>query len=296
MPSPFPGMDPYLEEPAIWPDVHARLGIALAETLLPLLRPRYHVSVELRVYEMPLTEDSLIAIGDVTIAQKRRLDTPTNGAGHHSSGPETAHEHEEASRRPGVLTVNLPRMVEVREHYLEIRRVDTREVITVIEVLSPTNKRPGKGRQLYEDKRADISTSRTNLIEIDLLRGGTPLPLRANGQFVDPATTGDYRVLVTRGHRRHRGDLYVIGVRDPLPSIPIPLRPEDAEPAVDLQAILAGIYDRGGYDLIVDYRDDPVPPLEGDSATWADGLLRQHGLRRSGPIPATGQRVAGTPA
>lgn len=271
MPSPFPGMDPYLEEPEFWPGVHARLCVALADVLTPAVAPHYYVSVEMRVYEMSLAKSTTAAIGDVAITRERQPEVTSNG---HQT-------HAVAVGSPGtaVLTVTLPRQIEVRERYLEIRRPGTHEVVTVIECLSPTNKRPGKGRQLYEEKRTEIASTRTNLVEIDLLRGGTPLPVLQEGEPVDPATLGDYRVLVSRGHRRHRGDLYVTSLRDPLPAIPIPLRPEDSEPEIALQSVLAGFYDRGRYDLALNYRDEPVPPLSTADAAWAAGLLRSHGLR-----------------
>src|SRR5918911_1666924 len=89
---------------------------------------------------------------------------------------------------------------------------------------------------------------------------------------------GDYRILIARGRRRPLADIYAFGLRDPLPVFPVPLLPEDEEPLVDLQRLVHTLYDRASYDLRLDYRQDPVPPLTGDTAAWADALLRERGL------------------
>jgi hypothetical protein len=281
VPSPFPGMDPYLEDPELWPAVHTDLIVALRDALVPLLRPRYFVTIELREYEISLAELELLAIGDVSITQPRPPRGGTNGPSPAVSAvsAQPGEEGEAVPVRPGVLTVQVPRPVPVRERYLEIRRPRSHELITVIEVLSPTNKRTGKGRQQYEQKRLAIAETQTNLVEIDLLRAGEPMPLLHRGAPLARAMAGDYRVVVSRGHLRHRADLYVISVRQALPTIPIPLREGEAEPQVDLQQVLNTVYDRGAYDMAVDYRLEPVSPLAPADAAWADRLLRERGLR-----------------
>jgi hypothetical protein len=272
-------MNPYLEEPAIWPGVHVNLAVAIQEALVPQLPAHYYVTVELRVYEAPQGEvGPLVGIGDVTVGAERRRPNPTNP----TNGAARYGEREAAANRTGVgvLTVEVPRSVEVREHYLEVRRAGTHEVITVVEILSPTNKRPGKGRQIYEQKRTETVSALTNLVEIDLLRSGEPLPVLHHGLPLERAEAGDFRVLVSRGYRRHQAELYVWGLRAPLPVVPVPLRHDEPEPTVDLQALLHTVYDRGGYSRIVDYRGEPVPPLSADDAAWADGVLRSRGIRR----------------
>lgn len=175
-------------------------------------------------------------------------------------------------RQKGIAVVELPMPDTVREAFLEIRSQDDR-VVTVIEILSPANKVPGEGRDLYQRKRMRILGSLTNLVEIDLLRVGQPMAVRGDGY---PAP---FRVLVSRAGSRPWGELYYFGVRDPIPEFPLPLQPEDEEPVVALNRLLHDLYDRAGYDLRIDYRQEPEPPLAKDDAVWADALLRQAGWR-----------------
>ncbi len=162
---------------------------------------------------------------------------------------------------------------EIRERYLEIREVASGEVVTTLELLSPSNKRAGKGRSLYEEKRLRILGSRTHLIEVDLIRSFRPLPIRGT---VQPSL---FRILITRSHQRPRAALYPFGLSDPIPPLPVPLKPDEPEPIVDLQSLLHQVYDRAGYDLEIDYTHDPVPPLKNEDATWVDALLKQQSLR-----------------
>ena len=173
----------------------------------------------------------------------------------------------------GAVRVELPIPDHVREAYLEVRHVGTAEVVTVLEILSPTNKHPGEGRRQYEQKRLTIFGTPTNLVEIDLLRAGDPMTMWGNSH------ASHYRVLVSRARQRPSGDLYPFNVRQPIPDIPLPLLPDDAEPSVELNRILHDLYERAGYDLRINYRGDATPPLEGDDAVWADALLREAGLR-----------------
>jgi hypothetical protein len=279
MPSPFPGMDPYMEYPALWPGFHHNIINDIQLALIPLVRPNYVVLVEQRQYEDRLDRTEGVTIGDVDVVDARRHQIGTNGSGR-SPSLHVPTANPASDTRARVIAVQIPPVVEVREHYLEIRERASRDLVTTIEVLSPANKRPGVGRDLYERKRQETVATLTSLVEIDLLRAGGPLPLLTNR--LDPlprAELGDYRVLVSRGHRRHAGELYPIDLHDPLPRIPIPLRPDDAEPMVDLQTIITNVYDQRALDLLLDYRDEPVPPLTPAQAEWADQLLRSKGLR-----------------
>jgi hypothetical protein len=258
MPGPFPGMDPYLEHPALWPDVHNRLIAELGNTLGPLLRPRYYVRLEERTYLAEL--EGLVFVGrpDLTVEGRARL----------------AHSRPATPRSAsGALLVEVPVVDRVRETFLEVRAVESGDVITVLEALSPGNKAPGRGRALYEDKRQAVLGTRTSLVEIDLLRGGEPMRLATEAPDLD------YRILVSRGDRRPVAELYVFSVRDPIPVFALPLRRGDEEPRVDIGAVLSVLYDRAAYDLSIDYRKEPVPPLAGEAAAWADTLLRQAGRR-----------------
>lgn len=261
MPSPFPGMDPYLEHPELWPALHHLLISGIFRFLSPQLRPKYLVALEVRMYET--TDDNLsIGIPDANIIQSQ---TATESI---------ASNVAVASPPAQPLTVTLPMPYTVREGYLEIRERGTKELITVIEILSPANKRSGKGRQMYEEKRAEILGSRTHLIEIDLLRRGQKMPIINND--VD----SHYRVLVCRGNCRPRADLYAFNLQNPMPAFPVPLRSDDTEPIVNLQELFTEIYDVGSYDLKIDYRNwEVLPALSEADTIWANDLLRDRGLR-----------------
>ena len=257
VPSPFPGMDPYLEHPTLWPGVHNGLIAALQLSLAPQLRPRYYVAIEERLY---ITEpDQRVFVG--------RPDLAVVGQ------PEAETALQPAPPASSVLTVQVPLPDEVRETSLEVRETGTDYVVTVVEILLPTNKRPGRGRRLYEDKRMEVLASRTHLVEIDLVRAGEPMPITGHGR------ASEYRMLVSRGDCRPNATLYAFGVRQPIPPFALPLKPGDQEPTVDMGKLLHDLYDRASYDLRLDYTGDPDPPLPSTEAAWADQLLRQKGLR-----------------
>ena len=177
-----------------------------------------------------------------------------------------------------VLVATIPVPEELREWYPPARRVDSREAVTVIELLSSTNKRSGRGRTLYQRERQDVLGTETNLVEIDLLRAGEPMPayIQAPPGGMPP---GGYRILVARGRQRPNADIVPFTVRQPIPDFPLPLLPEDDEPPVSLQRVLHALYDELSYDLLVDYHASPAPPLNAEDAAWADRLLRA-ALRR----------------
>src|SRR5712692_6277288 len=157
MPSPFPGMDPYLEHPALWPDVHNRILAALADTLAAEVAPRYYVALERRTYA--ITPDDLVFIGRPDIAVVQRQEVATSRA--EVVAPATA-----------VLEVDVPMADEVEEVFLEVREVTTGRCVTLLELLSPVNKLTGRGRDTSLEKRTEILRTRTNFVEVDLLRAG----------------------------------------------------------------------------------------------------------------------------
>lgn len=260
MPSPFPGMNPYLEHPELWPGVHHLLISELVRFLSPKLRPKYRVAVEVRMYESSNENSLLVGIPDLIVKRSSTATTAiTNVA---VAAPTT---------QPTKVTVPVPEII--KEGYLEIREVGTEEVITSIEILSPANKRLGKGRQIYEKKRLQVLGSLTHLVEIDLLRAGEPLPFFGNN------ISSQYRILVSRGDCRPNADLYAFNLQEVIPSFPLPLRRGDTEPVIDLQALLGEIYEMASYDLVMDYSRESVPPLLESDAVWADSLLQEQGLR-----------------
>jgi hypothetical protein len=249
MPSPFPGMDPYLEHPALWPDVHNRLLAALADDLASVVAPRYYVALERRTYL--LKPDDLVFLGRPDLAVVQRA----------ASAPETT-----ADAAVAVLEVDVPVDDEVDEGFLEVHEVATGRCVTILELLSPVNKLTGRGRDAYQDKRGQVLRTRTSLVEVDLLRAGAPMPV------LGPAVPGDYRILVSRGSRRPRAQLLAWSVRQPIPPFALPLLAGDAEPTVDVGAVLHALYDRARFDLRLDYTRPPVPPLREDDAAWARSL------------------------
>lgn len=261
MPNPFPGMNPYLESIDFWPEVHNRLNVAIADALVPQLLPKYRVAIEKRIYEINGENSLLVGIPDVSI-QRRQTQTNRINSNVALLAPTAT-----------PLKVAVPMPEEVRESYLEVIDLATKEVVTVIELLSPVNKRSGKGREMYEQKREKVFASRTHLVEIDLLHGWEPLPVFNND------IEASYRILVSRGNQRPMADLYLFNLPDAIPIFPLPLRSEDEEPIVDLQVLLNTVYDRAGYDFTIDYNGDLVPPLSDEDIIWADTLLRERGLR-----------------
>jgi hypothetical protein len=261
MPSPFLWMNPYLEHPELWAGVHHLLISEIAKLLTPQLRPKYRVAVEVRMYET--TDDSSLLVGIPDVIVKSRQ-TATDS---------TMTKVAVAAPTSEPVKVKVPIPVAIREGYLEVREVGTTELVTTIEILSPTNKRQGKGRQMYEEKREQVLASRSNLVEIDLLRKDNPMPMIGNN------IQSHYRILVCRGSSRPYADLYAFNLLDIIPTFPLPLRTADTEPVIDLQALLNEVYDLYGYDLVVDYSQEPVPPLSEKDVVWADELLREKGLR-----------------
>ena len=264
MPSPFPGMDPYLEAPGLWSDVHRQIISVLREVLQSQLRPKYFVRLEERVY---VSDDD---------DPGREMHLPYV----RFSGEDDSFRASRGSGESAVLdadgSVELVTFVrdEIHEPRLEvIDRLD-KEVVTVLEVLSPSNKVTGsRGRESFVEKRQEVTWSSTHWIEIDLLREGVPFVHR------DHLGPYDYSVHVSRTERRPRGTFYPIRLRNRLSRIAVPLKSEDPDTLLDLQKVLETAYDRAGYDMIVDYKTDPVPALKGDDAGWAESLLREKGLR-----------------
>jgi hypothetical protein len=268
MQSPFPGIDPYLEHPIFWSSLHTRLMVAIADALAPDLRPRYYVEVETRTYqefegeeaEEDEEDELLVGIPDTAVLS-------TNAA---QPLPENLEQETRGGtltqKRPQSITLPIPSMV--KERYLTVRETGNDSVITVIEVLSPKNKQKGRGRTAYERKRSKILGSISHLIEIDLLRGYVPMTMSG---VVQPT---DYRIMVSRAAQRPKADLYGFNLSESIPSFPLPLKPDDVEPIVDLQAIVMGVYERAGYGDRIDYRQPvPAPSLSPSQQQWVDSLL-----------------------
>ncbi len=248
-------MDPYLEQRGLWEQVHTRLIVAIADALVPQVRPKYRADIELRTYTevgFLRSRDDFVGMPDVVVTEKTLRDDAAT-----------------YSADPNILIADLPEVYEARERYLEIRYVESNDVVAVIELLSPTNKRPGQGRKEYLSKRAQVLGSRTHLVEIDLIRIGERMPMTIRG-----GKLRDYHILVSRARQRPRAEVYTFGLRQPAPSFPLPLLNGDPEPVVPLNQLLHDLYDRAGYDLAIDYRRPLDPPLSPEDAAWVESLFQ----------------------
>lgn len=241
----FPGMNPYLEPPELWTEVHSWLIVQLARSLNPILKPKYRAAVEKWLY----SESLLVGIPDVAVFQ------PMNRV-----------EQTATKTAPQPVKVNVPMTEEIQESYLEIRQAGTGQVITVVEVLSPKNKRGGEGRDKYNTKRTKILDSQTHLVEIDLIRVGEPQPISIQVQ-------SNYRILVSRAEERPEAALYPFNLRDAIPQFQLPLLAREEEPWIDLKELLDEIYDEAALDLAIDYSIQPIPPLSVGDFQWVQELL-----------------------
>jgi hypothetical protein len=264
MPSPFPGMDPYLEDPELWPDVHHELISRIRERLHDGLGPKYVVRVETRVYITDFDEPvPPFYVPDLRIEKKSR---GAKGGG-------------TAVSAIAVRSITEPILYpsafgqEIEETFLTVRD-DKKSVVAVIEVLSPTNKVPGSsGRRAFLKKRGEILASSAHWLEIDLLREGERTPVEV------PSDRVEYRALLFRGDDRARVYCWPIRLQDPLPVLGVPLSPPDGDVPLDLGEVIAAVYQAGAYNRSVNYRKPPIPPLPRNLAGWANKLLKDKGLR-----------------
>ncbi|MEZ4733724.1 MAG: DUF4058 family protein [Caldilineaceae bacterium] len=262
MPSPFPGMDPYLEG-YLWPDVHHSLATQIRDQLAPHLRPRYVARIEIQVVvdEAPQPEVGIM-YPDVEIvrSQRREPEPPTPSF---RGGVLIA---EAPVATPASVTVQLPE-VEVRLATVEIYDTAQNQLVTSIEILSPVNKHePGLSK--YRAKWRQLRDAYVHLLEIDLLRRGQR-PLQH-----DKVPESRYRVSLRRAGSSSV-HVWTLGLQDRLPVVPVPLRHPDADVLLDLDLALRTIYDRAAYDLSIDYTTAPPPPAFTEAETqWLHSLLR----------------------
>jgi hypothetical protein len=245
-------MNPYLEQEDVWHNFHEQFMPHVMEVLVPQVRPGYIIKIDEHVYihELPADERWFLGRADISLTQAR---TPPSGSTTGALLEAPAYGH-------------IPPAVDiVRQSFLEIRDRRNREVVTIIELLSPSNKETGPDREQYLAKRRSLLASSVHFVEIDLLRGGPRLPLQ-------DLPDCDYYALVSRCEERPRVALWPIRVRDHLPVIPIPLRAPDPPARLDLQAILHHLYDAGGYEDYI-YTGTPRPPLHPEDAAWAQQLV-----------------------
>lgn len=264
MANPFPGMNPYLEEPAIWPSVHHGLISLLWMELNRRLPRGYVATVEERIF---LVEPPTSRYPDVHVLKHSRR----------RARAESASAVATLDADPAVEIEFPP--AEFREPFIEVhlgRKPGA--LIAVLEVLSPTNKNRGEGRDRYLQKQNELLGSTSHLLEIDLLRAGqhtVAVPLDRLGD-----TDWQYLVCLHKGGWRNKFDVWPRTLPRRLPCVRIPLAGNDADIVVDLQSILNQCHDAGRFDERLEYRGECPPPLSKKNAKWIDELLRKKKLRR----------------
>ena len=269
MPSPFPGMDPYLESRDLWPDVHHRLISEVDRQLQPQLNPRgYYISIESRVW---VERADRATVPDVAVLRK-----PSRPA--------------KIEPAVGTLIADEPVRLQVleeefKEDYLQIYEAEPRQLVTGIEIIGPGNKSAGQARELYLQKRKEFLNTGVNLVEVDLLRRGRPL-VRLPKSVLKPIQPGGYVINIMRVDGAGF-EYFPVDLHSRLPRVGIPLDLGRRDVVLDLQAALARVYDEAAYSMRIDYNREPVPPLDEKTASWAHELLIAAGLREPPkPVPA----------
>lgn len=263
MPSPFPGMDPYLEHPDRWVEFHNDLAGEIRALLNRSIQPRYVAR---------LTPSFTYDVIEITEARNVRPDVAVFAR---RSPPANGGRAGEVGITPAPVTSLIPHEVPVELLSVEVRTTDHQALVTAIEILSPVNKRPGHQAYLdYRRQRADLLHSAAHLMEIDLLRGGERPPLER------PVPRAPYYVMLSRATRRPTVEVWPIQLRDKLPVLPVPLLEPDPDAPLDLGAVVASVYERSAFGAQVDYRQPPAPsPLDESDAVWVDQWLRECGVR-----------------
>src|SRR5947209_987281 len=231
MPSPLPGMDPYLEDEALWPSFHRQLVMCLYQALQPGLVDRYTAHITQRHYVVEQAPSTSVARG----------------------------EH--------------------NEDYIEIRQRSDGRLVTVVDLVSPTNKLTPVGRSAYLDKRREGKGAGASLVELDLVLQGQPTLEYARDGLPD----WDYAVTVTRSTQPERYEIYTATLQKRLPRFRLPLAADDRDTVLDLHTAFARCYDQGGFASRIDYCRDPPAPLGEEDRNWLDGVLVARNLRT--PLP-----------
>lgn len=270
MPSPFPGMDPYLEDPDVFPNLHDKLVVYLEEFLQPRLPEPYFAKTAQRAWIETAEKDRY---PDVSVLIGAASERPVRD---NSGGVATI----PASRgRPLTIAVKDLPWDEYRETFLEVytKAGGTKRLVTTLEVLSPGNKTPGEqSRGMYVKKQRELLGADVNLLEIDLLRRGVHTTAVPKADLQARYGHFDYHICTHWFDRRMEFDVFPFELPEPLPVLRVPLLPGDAPIDVELQAVFDRCYDTGAYRREVDYKQNPPPPaLSPERLAWVKSVLAQ---------------------
>ncbi len=257
MRSPFPGMDPYLEDPGGWGGVHDALIALIREQLNRKLGPGYIADGDTRVYIVAPDEQRWI-FPDVYIIETPRPAARLGGS----------------SVIAAPVRVNLAEATTVRQPYILIRDRASRNVVTIIELLSPLNKTPTPqsgvapaARLEFLQKRRETPASTAHWLEIDLVRAGERPP--------EVRGASDYYALLKRSGAKE-AEVWPMGLRDPLPTIAVALPDGRTDVPLDLQAVMEALFERYRYAELIDYRrPSPAPGFPLDDAQWVAAQVRR---------------------
>jgi hypothetical protein len=252
-------MDPYIENPKLWSDFHSDLAAEIRTQLNRQIQPGYFARL------IPYISYEVIEIG---AKQSINLDVGIWQAHPTSTQPVLSTATITPAPVESIVAIEIPLLL----HSIEIRLIDTETLVTVIEILSPANKRSGNlSYQTYQRKRQDILRSPVHLLEIDLLRAGERPPLAR------PVPQAPYYVVLSRANRRPKVEVWPIQLMDQLPVLPVPLLVSDPDAPLELGLVVASVYDRGAYASQIDYRQLPPPPeLSEQENSWLNELLRDY--------------------
>jgi hypothetical protein len=269
MPSPLPGMDPWVELPAVFPDFHDAMIAELRGALNAALPAPYFATIAQRIW----IDDSARRVQPAAnVVYPESYKARGNGA-------ERSVEIDESETDSMVFTMPVE---EVSETYLEIRASGEPgdELVTTIEILSYANKRPGdEGRSLYLKKQREMLAGKVNMVEIDLLRKGAHTTCVPRGRIEARGGPFDYHVVVHAFEQSDQFRVYARRIGRKLPLVAVPLLPGDGAVDIDLQSLVDRAYDTGRYERRVKYRVwTPDPALTPEQAAWVDELLKAKGI------------------
>jgi hypothetical protein len=251
-------MDPYLEAQGLWEGCHAALVTHSAEDLNQRLPDNHVAKIETRVAFVSQQLEESHRIPGMLIGRE-----PDSGS---TSAPTSTHDAGVTTIEPISIPFALGE-IELRDRWIEILSLPEMELVTVIKILSPTNKFGG-GRTDYLEKRATLIDRAVNFVELDLLLAGRRMPMAR------PLPRGDFYAIVGRGPGTPSAQVYAWTIRHVLPAIPIPLRAPDPDVVLDLREVFNLTYDRGRYRRILRY-GRPLPeslPLAKADREWSESL------------------------